>query len=266
MNKPQPTVSTKITDLFSVQGKVAIVTGGSRGIGAMIAQGLVENGVKTYITSRKAEECQQTAEALSEFGECIALPFDLATLDGITGFVKAFTASEKQLDILVNNAGATWGAPLATYPESGWDKVLDLNLKSPFFLVQQLLPQLKAAASPTTSARIINIASINALAHPHMDNYAYTASKAGIIYLTKHLAGDLASENITVNAIAPGFFPSKMTAHLEDHIDEIAKAIPCGRIGSVTDITGTAIYLSSAASSWVTGVTIPVDGGMVANA
>lgn len=258
--------SQVVKELFAVSGKVAVITGGSRGIGAMIARGLVENGARTYITARKGSECQKTAEQLSAFGECIALPSDLSTLTGVGAFVSALRERETQLHILVNNAGAMWGAPFELFPESGWDKVMNLNVKSLFFLTQQLLGLLKAASCQEDPARVINIASINGMTYPKMDNFSYSASKAAVIHLTRHLAARLARDDINVNAIAPGFFPSEMTAFLDDHRDEIAAAIPRRRVGTPEDAAGAAIYLSSRAGAWVTGVTIPVDGGHVASA
>ncbi|MEH6549929.1 MAG: SDR family oxidoreductase [Pseudomonadales bacterium] len=264
-----------MNNLFSVQGKVAVVTGGSRGIGAMVARGFVENGVKTYITARKVEELQATAEALSSLpvegavahGECIAIASDLSTLEGIQTFVTELKEREDKLDILFNNAGATWGAPIDDFPESGWDKVMDLNVKSPFFLTQQLLPLLRAAADKENPARVVNIASINALANPQMPNYSYSASKAAVVHLTRHMAADLAADHITVNAISPGFFPSKMTAHMIDgHEQELGAAMPLGRIGNAEDAAGTAIYLCSRASAWMTGQNLVLDGGLIANA
>ncbi|MBT8075552.1 MAG: glucose 1-dehydrogenase [Gammaproteobacteria bacterium] len=251
--------------LFSIDGKVAVVTGGSRGIGAMIARGFVDNGVKTYITSRNADQLEATARELSTTGECIAIQSDLSTLEGIKGFVEQVQVAEQQIDILVNNAGATWGAAIDEYPENGWDKVMDLNLKSIFFLTQQLLPQLRAAANVEDPARVINIASINGLANPGMPTYAYSSSKAALIHLTRHLAADLAQENINVNGIAPGLFPSKMTAGLLSHAEkQITERIPRGRAGQPEDIAGAAIYLASRASAWVVGQTIAVDGGVLA--
>ena len=170
--------------LFSLSGKTAIISGGSRGIGAMIARGFVESGVRTYITARKAEACSATAEQLGQFGECIALPANLSSVDGIAAFVQSFSEREEKLDILVNNAGAAWGASLEDYPESGWDKVFDINLKSLFFMTQKLLPLLKAAGTARDPARIINTASVDGLSHPHAENYAYSSSKAGVIHLT----------------------------------------------------------------------------------
>jgi len=246
-----------------VQGKVAIVTGGSRGIGAMIARGFVENGVKTYITARKEEELQATAKALSALGECIAVPSNLATLEGVVAFADVIKEREGAVHILVNNAGATWGADIDDFPESGWDKIMDLNVKSLFFLTQQMLPALRAAGTDEDPARVINIGSINGFTHPHMNNYSYSASKAAVHHLTRHLGADLAPEFINVNGIAPGFFPSKMTAHLLED-ETLLEGIPRGRLGTAEDAAGTAIYLSSRASAWVSGHTIALDGGYLA--
>ncbi len=253
-------------NLFDVSGKVAVVTGGSRGIGAMIARGFVENGVKTYITARKEDELNATAEALGEFGECIALPSNLGTQEGVIAFAHAIMEREEQLHILVNNAGATWGAPIDEFPESGWDKVMDLNVKSLFFLTRELLPALRAAGTDEDPARVINIGSVNGLTHSHMDNYSYSASKAAVHHLTRHLGADLARQCINVNGIAPGFFPSKMTAHWADQADEMGATYPRGRIGNAEDAAGTAIYLCARASAWVTGHTVVLDGGIVAAA
>lgn len=249
--------------LFSLSGKTAIVSGGSRGLGVMIARGFVECGVRTYITARNEKESSATAEQLSEFGECIALPANLSTIDGITDFVRSFSDREEKLDILVNNAGAAWGAPFEDYPESGWDKVFDINLKSLFFMTQKLLPLLKAAGTAEDPARVINTASINGLTYPHANNYAYSSSKAGVIHLTRHLATDLAASHINVNAVAPGYFPSKMTAHIED---KLADGVPLGRSGMPDDAAGTWIFLASPASAWITGAVLVVDGGLTASA
>lgn len=253
-------------NLFDISGKVAVVTGGSRGIGAMIARGFVENGVKTYIAARREDELRAAADDLCRFGECIALPANLATLEGVQAFAAAVTAREERLHILVNNAGATWGAPIEEFPESGWDKVMDLNVKSVFFLTQQLLPALRAAGTAEDPARVINIGSVNGITHSHLNNYSYSASKAAVQHLTRHLGADLAPGFVNVNGIAPGFFPSKMTAHWLEHADEMAKDYPRGRIGNAEDAAGTAIYLCARASAWVTGHTICLDGGTVAAA
>ncbi len=253
-------------NLFDVAGKVAVVTGGSRGIGAMIARGFVENGVKTYITARKADELMATAEELSTVGECIALPSNLGSLEGVVAFAAAIREREQKLHILVNNAGATWGAPIDEFPESGWDKVMDLNVKSLFFLTRELLPALRAAGTAEDPARVINIGSMNGITHPHMDNYSYSASKAAVHHLTRHLGADLAPQHINVNGIAPGHFPSKMTAHWAHAEEEMASTYPRGRIGNAEDAAGTAIYLCSRASAWVAGHTVVLDGGAVAAA
>jgi len=252
-----------MNDLFSVSGKIALVTGGSRGIGEMIAEGFVTNGVKTYISARKAGACDATAARLSEFGECISIPADLSSAEGIGALVGEIRSHEKQLDILVNNAGATWGAPIGEFPESGWDKIMTINVKSPFFLTQALLPLLENAASAEDPARIIMVGSIDGLNVSQMPTFSYGPSKAAVHHLTRTLAAHLADRNITANAIAPGLFPSKMTAATIDAMgDEIIRGTPLKRAGKPADMAGVAIYLASRASSFVTGVVIPVDGGL----
>ena len=250
-------------DLFDVSGRVAVVTGGSRGIGEMIARGYVENGARVYISSRKAEVCDRIAEELSrDGGSCISLPFDLSTAAGIGGLASAVAEREQRVDILVNNAGASWGAPIDAYPEAGWDKVMDLNVKAVFFLSQKLLPQLRAAARADQPARVINIASINGLEPPAMETYAYSSSKAAVIMLTRHLAKRLAPEHILVNAIAPGPFESQMMAGtLSEYGDAIVAQNPLKRIGSPEDMAGVALFLASRASAYTTGAVIPCDGG-----
>ncbi len=254
-----------ITTLFGLAGKTAIVTGGSRGIGFMIASGLVANGVRTYITARKAEACDQAAAELSELGTCVSIPGDLSTSEGLASFVETFTGHEDHLDILVNNAGAAWGAPLGEFPEAGVDKVLDINVKAPFLLTQALLPQLKARATAEDPARVIMIGSIDGIRVPIGDNYSYSASKAGVHMLGRHLASHLVGDHITVNSIAPGPFESKMMAYLLDDEDTrraVEASVPRKRIGTPEDVAGTAIYLASRAGAFTTGVTIPVDGGI----
>ena len=252
-------------NLFDVSGKVALVTGGSRGIGEMIAEGYVANGVKTYISARKAGPCDETAARLSEQGECISIPADLSTMDGIHSLADEIKSREKQLDILVNNAGASWGAPFEEFPESAWDKVMDINLKGPFFLSQALLPLLEVSAAAEDPARIINIGSIDGFNVNGLPTFSYGPSKAAIHHLTRTLAAHLAARHVLVNAIAPGPFPSKMMQHtLETMGERIRQGVPLGRIGEATDIAGAAIFLASKASAYVTGAIIPVDGGTVA--
>jgi len=251
-------------NLFDVSGKVGLVTGGSRGIGEMIAEGFVSNDVKTYISSRKADACDATAARLSQQGKCISIPADLSTSDGIAALVEEVKSRENRLDILVNNAGATWGAPIEEFPESGWDKVMDINVKSPFFLTQALLPLLEESATIDDPARIIMVGSVDGLNVNSLPTFSYGPSKAAVHHLTRTLASHLADRNITVNAIAPGPFPSKMMAHtLSEFGEQIKKGVPLKRIGKPTDMAGAAIFMSSAASSYVTGVVIPVDGGIV---
>jgi NAD(P)-dependent dehydrogenase (short-subunit alcohol dehydrogenase family) len=252
-----------MTSLFDISGKTALVTGGSRGIGLMIARGFVEAGAKVYISSRKAEVCDQVAAELSKIGTCISRPADLSGPAECIRLAGEIAAVEPKLHILVNNAGATWGAPLAEYPADAFDKVLDLNVKAPFFLTQALLPLIEAAATADDPARIINIGSIDAIQVPLLETYAYSSSKAAVHQLTRHLARQLGRKHITVNAVAPGPFESKMmAATLRDFGDSIAKSSPLGRIGRPDDMAGVAIYLSSRAGAYVTGAVIPVDGGI----
>jgi len=256
-----------VKELFSVQGKTVVITGGSRGIGAMLARGFLEHGAKVYISARKAQELNATAAELATIGECVAIQADLGTQTGTEAFANELKARESKIDVLINNAGASWGAPIDEFPEGGWDKVMNVNVKSIFFLTQFLLPQLRAAGSPEDPARVIHIASINGMTHPKLPNYSYSASKAAVIQLTRHMAADLAADNINVNGIAPGFFPSKMTKHLVDESAESAPTlIPRGRLGQAEDIAGAAIYLSSRAAAWVCGHTLVVDGGSAAQA
>ena len=252
-----------MSDLFSIEGKNALVTGGSRGIGAMIARGFVQAGATVYISSRKRDVCDEMAAELSHQGSCISLPADLATEAACVALASQVAARETELHILVNNAGATWGAPMAEFPADAWDKVLDLNVKAPFFLTRALLPLLQAAATADDPARVINIGSIDAIQVPMLETYSYSSSKAAIHQLTRHLARNLGRKHITVNAIAPGPFESKMmAATLRDFGDDIARSSPLGRIGRPDDMAGTAIFLASRAGSYLTGAVIPVDGGI----
>ena len=248
--------------LFSLQGRTAIITGGSRGIGRMIAEGFLAQGARVYISARKAEACDETARELSAFGRCVSLPADVSTLEGTQGLVQAYGKHEKTLDILVNNAGAAWGAPYDEFPESGWDKVVDLNMKAPFFLTQALTPMLRAAAAAGPLAKVINIASIDGVSVNPMETYSYAASKAGLIHLTRRMALRLAKDNIVVSGIAPGPFASEMNKEARDHGDEVAQHVPAGRIGTPEDMAGAAIFLAARSGDYVLGETIVVDGGV----
>jgi NAD(P)-dependent dehydrogenase (short-subunit alcohol dehydrogenase family) len=249
-----------VADLFSVDGKVALVTGGSRGIGEMIVRGLVAAGCTTYLSSRSADACSALAEELGE--ACIALPADLATPEGCDRLAASLREREAALHLLVNNAGATWGAPLGTYPADGFDKVMATNVRGPFLLTQALLPALEAAATHQDPARVVMIGSIDGLAVPSFESYAYSASKAAIHMMTRHLGRAVAGRDITVNAIAPGLFPSKMTRFLfDDHEEEVVARIPRRRAGDAADIVGTVLYLASRAGAYTTGAVLPVDGG-----
>lgn len=250
-------------DLFSVKGKTVLVTGGSRGIGLMIARTLVENGAKVYISSRKAAVCEAVAQELSAKGTCIALPADLSTADGRAELVSALQSKEKGLDVLVNNAGANWGATFEEHPESGYDKVMDLNVKSIFFLTQDLLPMLVANASLDQPANIINIGSIDGMRVSTMDNSSYGLSKAAVHHLTKILAVKLKGKGITVNAVAPGPFRSKMTESMLDAFQQQVEGVnPMKRIGVDGDMGGIVVFLASRAGSFVNGAILPVDGGL----
>ncbi|TXI29687.1 MAG: SDR family oxidoreductase [Ottowia sp.] len=248
-------------ELFSLKGRSALITGGSRGIGRMIAEGFLRAGARVYISARKADACVATADELSAIGPCVSLPADVSAQGGVQQLVAAYQQHEESLDILVNNAGAAWGAPYEEFPESGWDKVVDLNLKAPFFLTQALTPLLKKAATDHL-AKVIHIASIDGVSVNPQETYSYAASKAGLIHLTRRMALKLAPERIVVSAIAPGAFASTMNKDARDHGDEIAKRIPLGRIGTPEDMAGAAIYLASRAGDYVVGSTLIVDGGV----
>lgn len=248
------------SNLFSLKGRTALITGGSRGIGRMIAEGYLAQGARVYISARKADACDQTAKELSALGHCVSLPADVSTMEGVQALVAAYAKHEDSLDILVNNAGAAWGAPYEEFPESGWDKVVDLNMKSPFFLTQALTPMLKKAATDHL-AKVIHIASIDGISVNPWETYSYAASKAGLIHLTKRMALHLAPERIVVSAIAPGPFASSMNKEARDHADEVADRVPLRRVGTPEDMAGAAIYLASRAGDYVVGSTLVVDGG-----
>ena len=264
---------TSFNDLFSVAGKAALVTGGSRGIGEMIAAGLLANGAKVYISSRKADVCDATAERLSKeyAGECISLPADLSGLAGIEALVGELESREDRIDILVNNAGAAWGAPLDEFPESGWDKVMDVNVKAVFFLTQKLLPMLRKSGTAEDPARVINVGSIDGIKTPLFETYSYPVSKAALHHMTRCLAARLAKEHIIINAIAPGPFPTWMLStgvgfggKVDDvDWDSVGQRNPSGRVGTPQDIAGLAIFLCSRAGEYVVGQTIACDGGAV---
>lgn len=253
-------------DLFSLKGRIALVTGGSRGIGKMIASGFLAQGAaKVYITARKAGPCEATAKELTALydGECIALPIDMSTVAGCQLLADEFAKHEPKLDILVNNAGAAWGAKFDEFPESGWDKVMNLNVKSLFFLTKVLATPLRAAASAEQPAKVINIASVDGLSVNPMETYSYQASKAAVIHLTRRMAARLIKDHIVVTAIAPGAFASDMNTAARDHSDELSKRIPAGRIGDEKDMAGLAIFLASRAGDYVVGNAIAIDGGVV---
>ncbi len=250
--------------LFGVRGKVALVTGGSRGIGLMIAEGLVRAGARVYISSRKVEACEEAERELAPYGDCIAIPCDISTLEGCEVLASAIQAREDKLDILVNNAGLTWSLDVDEFHEKAWDRIVNLDLKSPFFLMQKLLPQLRAAASAEQRASVINISSVNSLKPSNLRNYSYVAAKAGLNQLSAQLARDLMADHINVNVIAPGPFKSKMTAPLyatEELDQEVTASFPMKRWGRMEDAAGLTIFLSSRAGSYLTGVTLPCDGG-----
>jgi NAD(P)-dependent dehydrogenase (short-subunit alcohol dehydrogenase family) len=250
------------SDLFDIAGKTALVTGGSRGIGRMIAEGFVDAGARVYISSRKAEVCEEVAAELSKKGTCMAIPADLSTEAECRRLAEEMAGREDSLDILVNNAGATWGAPLEEFDEAAFERVLALNVKGVFHLTKFLVPLLRSAGTVETPSRVINIGSIDGIGVPTLETYSYSASKAAVHQLTRHLAKRLAPE-ITVNAIAPGPFESKMmAATLEAFGEQIAASAPLKRIGRPDDMAGAAIYLSSRAGAYLTGAVIPVDGGI----
>jgi NAD(P)-dependent dehydrogenase (short-subunit alcohol dehydrogenase family) len=253
--------------LFDLTGKRALVTGGTRGIGMMMARGLLQAGARVAISSRKADACEAAQAQLSEFGDVTAIPADLSRHDECLRLADTVTADGQGLHILVNNAGATWGEPLESFPDSAWDKVLDLNVKSPFWMVQALLPALRQTGTADNPARIINVGSIDGIHVPQLPTYSYSSSKAALHQLTRVLARELGPQHVTVNAVAPGPFSSKMMAATLDAFgDAIAAAAPLRRIGRDDDMAGIAVFLASRAGSYLTGAVIPVDGGIATTA
>lgn len=257
------TQAIQIGNLFSIHGKSALVTGGSRGIGQMIAHAFVANGATVYISARKAEACQQTADELAKIGHCEAIAGDLSTDEGRAAVIAELQSKTTQLDILVNNAGASWGASFGEYPESGYDKVMDINVRAPFMMARDLLPMLEKDGTEEDPSRIINIGSIDGLRVSSVPNFAYGPSKAAIHHLTRILAVELGRKHVTVNAIAPGPFESKMTEWLlQEHGERIKRQCPLGRIGNPEDMAGLALFLASPAGAYVNGAVIPLDGGI----
>jgi NAD(P)-dependent dehydrogenase (short-subunit alcohol dehydrogenase family) len=258
-----------IQSLFGLEGKVALVTGGSRGIGFMITRGLLEAGARVYISARKAQACQEAASALSQWGDCRAIAADVADEASRAALLGQLSEAEQQLDILVNNAGTGWAAPYEAYPQSGFDKVLTTNVSAVFALTRDLTPLLERSATRDDPARVINIGSMEGLHIPTLHdapNYAYTASKAAVHHLTRHLAVELGRRDITVNAVAPGFYPSKLTEHIiREQLHEVEENALLGRVGREQEMAGIVVYLSSRAGAYTTGAVIPVDGGTSIN-
>ena len=251
-----------MNDLFSLKGRTALVTGGTRGIGRMITQGFLEQGAKVYVSGRNAERAEAAAKELSAFGTCIPLAVDAAGADGSRKLAAAYLAEENSLDILVHNAGAAWGAPFKEFPENGWDKVMDLNVKTPFFLTQALHDALKARATADRPSKVIIIASVDGFFVNRQETYSYHASKAGVMHLAKKMAMELIKDNIVVSAIAPGAFPTDMNRIARDTPEFYDDHIPAGRVGKPEDIAGTAVFLVSQAGNYVVGTTVTVDGGV----
>lgn len=261
-------MSEYLTNLFSLTGKVVLVTGGSKGIGLMISTALIKAGAKVYISSRSQESCDEAAKQMSEFGECISLPYDLSVVENIQLLADQLNEREEKLDVLINNSGRSWGEKIDSFPEKGWDSVMTLNVKSPFYLVQRLLPLLEKAGTKEDPARIINIGSVAGILSETQQAYSYMASKAAINHLTKGLAKDLVGRNIISNSIAPGFFPSRMTRHITGNdavMDRAMSMVPMGRMGEPEEIGSLAIYLCSKSSAYINGAIIPIGGGIVIN-
>lgn len=261
-------MSEYLNRLFSLEGKTALVTGGAKGLGLIMAEALVKAGATVIIASRSFNDCQTAAQSLAEHGQCIALAANLSTIEGISALAEEVAKQTNRLDILINNSGTTWGASIESYPPEQWDKVMDLNVKTPFYLMQKLLPLMEAAASPEDPAKVINIGSIAGLSSAITGAYAYGASKAAVLHLTKGLAKELAPRHLTVNAIAPGYFPTKMTKHIHSNEaleQQVLSLIPLNRYGKSEELAALTIYLSGKSSAYVTGQVFPLDGGALVN-
>lgn len=254
-----------MNELFSLKGKVALVTGGAQGMGRMIAEGLLTAGASVYITSRKQDICEQAAREMQSLGRCVGIPADLTTPEATVALANDLKQRESQLHILINNAGKTWGAPLESFPDKAWAGVMAVNVQTPFTLVRELLPLLKAAGSTTDPARVINIGSLAGVIVEPLSAFSYASSKAAIHHLSRVLAAELAPSHITVNALVPGYFPTQMTSHIrgdEHRLDELQGRIPLGRLGTAEDVAGTCVFLTSRAGAYITGSQIVVDGGL----
>ena len=256
-----------MSNLFDLTGKTALVTGGAQGLGRMIAEGLLGAGASVAITSRKADICEAAAAEMSSLGTYIPLPCDLSSPEAAVELAQRVReAFDGKLNVIVNNAGKTWGGPIDSYPDKAWPGVMIVNVQAPFTLIRELLPELEAAGSSEDPSRILNIGSIAGKTTAKLSAYSYSASKAAIHMLSRDLAGDLVGRNINVNAVLPGFFPTKMTAHMRDEeaVDPaLLGKIPMARMGRADEIAGTIVYLSSRAGAYVTGAEIPVDGGII---
>mgnify|MGYP001275050476 CR=1 FL=1 len=251
-------------DIFSVSGKVVLITGGARGIGAMLSESFIKAGATVIISSRNSEKCDKYAEELSLFGSCVSMPADLSSISNVDALYNQISKSFNSLDVIINNSGTTWGSDFEEFPEKGWDKVFSLNMKAPFYLIQKFLPLLEINAKPEDPGRVINIGSVDGIRTSNFSNYSYSALKAGIHHLSGILADLLAHRNITVNCIAPGPFKTDMMQPMVEKLglSEIVSTVPLKRLGQADDIGGVAIFLSSKASAFINGVVLPVDGGM----